>query len=145
MSEPQVEIMLAVNDPDNGNFTGKIEKVEFIIRAKDWTPAALELDNQFWPPATVVFKPPFKKHKRTYVKIGRRKYPIDGYGTWVGNWCWNVVVVSPYWAAKIANYLMEMKVDDEYKWAVESGWTELFEKWQRRELFTEEDFKETRE
>lgn len=133
--------MLAVND-DNGNFTGQIEQVEFLV-GSGLDAQALSLDNAFWPPATTAFKRLGKARPddpRETVKIGRLRFVIRGYATWVGNICWDAIRVSPATAAKIANYLRGMKVKEIQKWRPDSGWAELFEKYQQGKRLTREDF-----
>lgn len=63
------------NNPDNGQFVGKFESVRFrdvLIEG---------------PPTTIrdLGPTPFGRHAR----IGRCKYRIDSWTSWVGNWCWD--------------------------------------------------------
>lgn len=135
-----VTVMLACND-DHGTFTGQIEKVEFMVGV-GLDAMALCLDNQFWPPAVIAFKPlPDRVGPNTRrALIGRRIFPILGYQTWVGNWCWDAVGMTRATAAQLVNYLAGMKLRETRKWTPDQGWTELFEKYERGEAFTDADF-----
>lgn len=119
MSSPTWEIMLAVNDYRNGNFLGRVEKVELISR--DSSDIALELENHFSPPATIAFAV-----KGNKARIGRKMFAIKGYATWVGNWCWDAILVDAETAAAILNYLSSLKLHDQRKFTPQAGWTALW-------------------
>ena len=108
----RIQVLLLVNNPDNGLPLGYTECVDigsegmqlsgrklrcYVIRAKN-------------------------SHNLRFLRLGHISVRIDSYTRWAGNWCWDMVTVDAAGAAKIVNYLRRRQ------WEIESGWTSLFEK-----------------
>ena len=94
-----LRVMLACNDPDNGNWTGKADMVEI---------EGIELEGR----AVSVDHYPRKMRKALSgegietLRIGRCVVPSLGYRRWVGNWCWDCAHVRAMNALHILNYLV---------------------------------------
>lgn len=95
--------------------TGRIEAVHF--RGIDDT--YLELSAGIWPLSAC---PRFSRLDG-FVRISRRKFPIIGYSTWVGNWCWDSVSVTFEVGADLLNYLKSLG------WHCEGGTIHLGNIW----------------
>lgn len=127
-----VSIAFACNDPDTGNDTGKFSSVNI---GDD----LLELDNKFFPPKCPSLKIRFDVKQNGgfaaatgsgSVKISRRRFPIFGYKYGWGNWCWDLVIVTPETAIEIINYLKELDC-----FTCDSGETNFFNKFNSASSF----------
>lgn len=101
-----IPVMVQWNYWRNGNFQGRCEGVEINDQ--------LTLHN---------FDVPCKLGKNAIV-FGWRVFPIHGHREWVGNWCWDMVWMTPETAKKLIRYLAYLDADPE------SGETEAFEKFE---------------
>jgi len=95
--------MLATNDPDNGNDTGRVSCVEIHPSATERP--ALRLECVRHEPTCSVR---LSLEKVPYVRIGHKTFPIGGHRDWYGNWCWRAVWVRRDVAARMANHLRSM-------------------------------------
>lgn len=107
-------LMLAVNNPDNGCDSGRVCAITF--EYENSPDFALELED-----GDMVCR----RESDGSLRIGRRRFPIHGYATWVGNWCWDCARVTTETAQEIAEYLRASG-----KWHLLSGYEELFEAWE---------------
>jgi hypothetical protein len=123
-----VQIMLAVGD-EHGNPTGWVEKICFDGLDGD---TALELSYPFWPPSCspVCYHIPGEK----VIKFSRRKFHIEGYHTWVGNWCWDAVSCAPEVATALANYALKIG------FTPEGGWESIYRKIEAKEPIISRDW-----
>ena len=122
-----VSIVLCCNDPDNGMFNGRFCKVEI---GQD----VLTLDNQYWPPREPKLSYEFK-NDGAYgsvsgfgaepvvgrIKVSRQWFEVWGYKYGWGNWCWDLVLMTPEVTIDFVNYLKQLNV-----FQVESGETRWF-------------------
>jgi hypothetical protein len=107
-----VSIALCCNNPDNGTFRGKFDNVKI-------GEELLDLDNLYYPPKEPKLSYRFKTTQevrgfgpdgvRGHIKVSRRRFPIVGFKYGWGNWCWDLVVVTPEVAIQFINYLKELK------------------------------------
>lgn len=104
-----MHIMLAVNDPDNGCHSGYLRAVDFDDLLSVWA-----YDNAM----TCRY---ISDHK---LRIGRRVFPIQGYTTWVGNWCWDAISVDYDTANAIAEHIRNSG-----KFSPEQGVIEVWDAW----------------
>jgi len=118
------EIHLAVNDPENGNFHGSIEAIHLMARGEP--DIALELNNQFIPPAMIAFR-----RVGDRVRIGRKWFHIQDYLEWVGNWCWDMIITDAETAAAIMNYVCSLTLRGTKKFMPEAGWTSMWELYEK--------------
>lgn len=70
---------------------------------------------------------------KSAVHINQVRYPIRGYKPWVGNICWDAVVMTTEDAARLVNHLRELP-----HWSVFEGVCELFEAFQSKAEITAE-------
>lgn len=110
----RIDLMICVNDPDNGCDT---ERVDGIDVESEGTDQLLELRGQ--PLVCRTFQDP--GGKVVQLQIGRLKMPVYGYGSWVGNWCWDCARVDLADAVRVINYVQRRG------WDCEAGWTSLYE------------------
>jgi hypothetical protein len=113
-------IMLACNNPDNGEFTGECDFIEFDSGSGD-----IEIRMQ-GRSVTVNFER--KGHRDggpatgdCTLRVGRITIPALGYESWVGNWCWDEARVRHVFALKVLNYLIRRG------WHCEEGPSEFFD------------------
>lgn len=118
------EIHVAVNDPDNGMFLGRIEAIQLMARGV--FDIALSLDNQFIPPACIAFR-----RDGDRVRIGRKWFHIQNYREWVGNWCWDMLITDAETTAAILNHVCAMTLHGEKKFTPEAGWTSMWELYEK--------------
>ena len=128
MKPKTLTLMLCVNAPDNGNHTGRVEGIEFCVPGELDAPIKLESSYWDWGPACRWVD------SGKHLKISRRIFPIQGYSTRVGNWCWDAAIVTVETANQILAYLQSQhdRRGNPY-WTVDSGWTEIFDAWERKE------------
>jgi len=106
MPETLVRLHLCVNDPANGEFSGLCRE----ITLDDCELLTLE-------------SPYFDRHlrcaiERTYFRLGKSHcWQHHGHQTWIGNWCWDAVLVSPACAADVLNFCIRRR----YRWTVAGG------------------------
>lgn len=129
-----VSIALCCNDPDNGMFNGCFREVEI---GQD----VLTLGNQYWPPREPALSYKFKPDEgftgggfgaqpvTGHIKVSRRKFEVWGYKYGWGNWCWDLVLMTPEVTIDFVNYLKRLNV-----FQVESGETRWFNYFQAEGL-----------
>lgn len=108
-----VSIALCCNDPDNGNFLGRVVAMHI-------GDGLLDLSNNFWPPRGPKLRVSFdeKPYQDGFaaraghgsIKISHRVFQIFGYRSWWGNWCCDVVLVTPEVAIELVNYIITLDV-----------------------------------
>jgi hypothetical protein len=106
----EIQIMMATNDPDNGNFTGRCDAIDIAAPGAE---IVMELRSD--RPLSVT------RLGRRNLRLGHTSQRILGYSTWVGNWCWDMVTVDVRTAVKIINYLRQRG------WQCEAGERELYD------------------
>jgi len=109
-----LKVSFACNDPDNGNFTGEFEMIEF-----DSDDIELELYG-FESAVAVEFRP-------GSVKVGGVDYPTLGVVQhWAGNWCWDAVDMDVANARLLARALLSLGWKPE-QWATDGPLSALVE------------------
>lgn len=86
MSEDMVNVMLSVNG-EGGHPTGHVDAVHV-------DDGLLELEGEFLYPSDNPTCSVFTHNGVQKVRVGRRVWPIHGYNSWVGNWCWDEVTME---------------------------------------------------
>jgi len=131
-----IMVMLAVNDHRNGDHVGRLRAIKFSQRGES-TPL-LALDSYYLNSDGSRVYPACSYNQQTKrVQIGARRFEVMTYFNWVGNWCWDAVIVQPEVAARLFNYLCWCYHS---KFSAEGG-TELFgELWKTREFVTAREF-----
>ena len=121
-------LMLCVNDPNNGNHTGRVEGIEFCVPGE--LDAPIKLESSYWDWGPACRRVDGGKH----LKISRRTFPIRGYSTWVGNWCWDAAIVTVETANRILAYLQSQHDPrgNSY-WTVDHAYSEIYDAWEKGE------------
>lgn len=110
MNERPVSISLCCNNPDNGMFAGRVSRLEIGDNL-------LELENTAGRDPSLRYD--FKTEGSNgfaaaravgSVKISRCNFPIIGYKYGWGNWCWDLVLVSPEVAVDVINYCRHLNI-----------------------------------
>lgn len=112
-----LQIMLACNDPNTGNHLGQVDQIEvpdYILQAEG-PPVSCELLDSW------------------RLELAGHTYKLKGYGTWVGNWCWDCATLPSVYVAEILKHLRSLG------WSVIEAENSLFEKWQAGERITAGD------
>ena len=107
-----VSVSLCCNNPDTGMFNGSFCSVHL------GTEELLNLENKFWPPdepklsyhfeITVQARGWSASRVEGHIKVAEREFPVIGYKYGWGNWCWDLVVMTPATAIEFINYLKEL-------------------------------------
>ena len=126
---PNVVVMLACNDPDNGVHTGYCDAVELLPRWRDGDPL-LKLDGVPWrcQCQAITAKERVWCAGTGYeglLRFGRLRVPYLDAQSWVGNWCWDAVVLHVEHAAILVATLCASP-----RWGIEEGASVLYDAWQ---------------
>ena len=102
-----VSIMMLCNDGDNGMFTGICEAVDIgdsllRLRSKYLNPKSPRLSYDFEQGPSNGFEASTAIGK---IRISRRAFSIHGYKYGFGNWCWDLVIMTPATALEFPDYL----------------------------------------
>ena len=106
-----IRILLAVNNPDNGVHSGYLRAVDFGDLLSVWA-----YDN--------AMTCRLERLGIDRLRIGRKTFPIMDYHTWVGDRCWDAVVVD----GDVANAIAE-HVRKSGKFNPEMGVIEIWNAW----------------
>lgn len=122
VSKTSVVVMLAVNDPNNGNFADECTAVEI---------ADLITVYERGEPLPVAIVPD-QTRTRSVVQagvlvVGDGRYRYWDYKYWVGNWCWDAVRMKVDAAARLLEQLRTKG------WSYDEAETSLAEAWEKGE------------
>lgn len=86
----KVRIDFACNDPDNGNFAGKVWQAAISVPSKRGPSDQVELETQFGEERsfTIVRTPDDEEHEGE-IRMHRIRVPFESRIYWLGNWCWD--------------------------------------------------------
>lgn len=115
-----IPVMLCINDPNNGLGEGRVRAIEVGSRERGDLFLSFETDD----PGPVC-RLRFEDSTAVRVRISRHEYPIEAYRQWVGNWCWDCVLMRPRAVARLLNDLYAAQ-----RWTLDEGFTEWWEYWQ---------------
>ncbi len=120
---PIVCLSFCCNNANTGRFEGRFSAVHI-------GDGLMSLESKYWPPDG----PKLAYHFRVadtggwgaspaqgHVKISRRTFDVLGYKWGWGNWCWDLLVVTPEVAEAIIDYLKTLDC-----FACESGMCDFF-------------------
>jgi hypothetical protein len=122
-----IGVMLCCNDPDTGNFTGKLEGIEV---SGDDGDRLMSFEKRW-----LDVKPSVQSDDKTWLRVGRCKYKIISYSRHVGNFCWDMALMDRTNAAKLLNDLHKSE-----NWSLQEGYTDLWKKWYYGVRFRAQDF-----
>ena len=117
-----VRIMLATNDHQNGQPTGRVDALQILD--------IISLEAPDPPPDCVIY--PYQKPP--HFEIDGAPYCIVGYASWVGSWCWDAVTVSDDDAVDILDRLRKTE-----RWTITEADPTVYRKWERGEKIVAED------
>jgi len=100
---------LCVNDPDNGQPSGRVVGVDILLGSDILDTLELRGD----PLAernnpTCSIDPTMDR-----IRVGRRIYRVFGYKAWVGNWCWDEVTMHRAEICALIQQLLDRGFDIE--------------------------------
>ena len=127
-----ITVSFACNDPNNGNFLGRFDRLEV-----DAGELHIELEGE--RTVEVDFDFPILGGGGK-VQVGRFKIPGLAYKDWYGNWCWNAASFTWVEALRIINYLGSLK-----GWRMTEGPSDLFEAFNERQEITPMEWKANNE
>lgn len=116
-----VRLDFCCNDPDNGQFAGRIAGVQL-------PDMDLELA------ADDMVGPVFRLLPADRMRVGRRVFRWEWSKEWFGNWCWNAYYVEPAVAVELLASL-----HGSGRFHVECGEERLFAHWKDRRPFDAAD------
>lgn len=105
------QVMLCVNNPDNGMPTRYVHALEIC-------------GGQF----TAWRNIKWGVKDRRMLNIGRLRVPIISFTDWVGNWCWSCALVSGPVAGRILRWIFDHRDD----WCCVEAPCAMYEKFNRR-------------
>jgi hypothetical protein len=120
-----VRLYLAVNDHRNGEPTGRIRALDILD--------VISLEAPEPPPTCVIY--PYRTPP--HLEIDGYPYWIEGYTSWVGNWCWDAVTVSDDDAVDILDRLRKTE-----RWTITEGERGVYGKWKRGEKILAADLRD---
>lgn len=120
-----ITLNFACNDPDNGNFTGRFDRMEV-----DGGDLHMEFECGCHPSQGVRIR--FEE----VAKIGRKKIQYLQYKNWYGNWCWDAIWVRWPEALEVINYVGTLK-----HWRMVDGPSSLFEAFNDRHVITPQEWR----
>ena len=125
-------VMLCCNDPDTGNFAGRLEAIDVADNLR------LESKRHDWSPRLRLI---VKDGRYTALSVSNRHFPIRDYQQHVGNWCWNRARMD---GAAVLDMLNWLKVRGWY--SCDEAEESLYDRWHTSwhsddGRFTDEDLK----
>ena len=120
MAVPLISIHMACNDPDNGDFAGRVAQISV-------ESDALELTARGWGITTFRGCPKLREDTRGGRKVfylAGKPWQYERRQSWVGNWCWDGYAVTVPVANKFLAWLHRRQL-----FQCEGGWVELCEAW----------------
>ena len=123
-----ITLNFACNDPDNGNFIGRFDRM-------DVDAGTLHMELEGGSESIISFDFPIRGGYGT-VKIGDREWTGLYYREWYGNWCWNAAGFTWVEALEIINHLGATG-----EWRITDGPSALFEAFNERSQITPMEWK----
>lgn len=86
----RVRIDFACNDPDNGDFAGKVWQAAITVPSKHGPSEQIELETKSGADRrfTILRTPDDVKHEGE-IRMHRVRIPFETRIYWIGNWCWD--------------------------------------------------------
>lgn len=116
MSDQLVSIHMACNNPDNGDFVGRVCQIEL-------PDGALELTAKAWNITSMRGCPKLRENGN-YMIFAGKVWPFVRRRSWVGNWCWDGYTMTESVATGFMVWLHSRGL-----FHCEGGWLELCEAW----------------
>ena len=128
----RILVMLCCNHYRNGVFNGRLCGVDFGHELLEVVCSDLRGDRMrySWSEMT-------QGSGKIHLK-GHKEFCFSGHREWVGNWCWDGVMMSLTEAARLANHLKTL-----HWWHCDAAEESMYEKWNDKGYqFKPEDFRE---
>jgi hypothetical protein len=120
-----MNIHLACNDPNNGNFAGEFFAIE--VDAGDGEESLLTIDNPLSPLPMKIDREQRRLH------IGHMKIHYTYSRDWYGNWCWNMYEIETRDVLRIIAYVRK------HHWVISDGYEKIVNRWDDGLPIREED------
>lgn len=111
-----VSIHMACNDPDNGNFAGRVCQIALPDNA-------LELTANAWEITSYRGCPKLREDGDRFFLAGK-PWQFRRRKSWIGNWCWDGYALTPEVATEFMKWLHKRGL-----FHCEGGWVELCDAW----------------
>jgi hypothetical protein len=114
---------MACNDPDNGDFTGRVCQISLpdsmlYLTARAWSITSMrgcpKLNDNWQSVGTPEFR------------FAGKRWPFFKRRSWVGNWCWDSFSMTTDTATEFLIWLHRRDL-----FQCEGGWTEMADAWEK--------------
>ena len=129
MTAPYVSIHLCCNRVEDGEPGAGLTKIEFHPPGAAGD-ACLSLETQFSGSDFGLSPVCTCSYANGRLRLGRRTFPVRGYQTWAGNWCWDMAHVDPAVANAILRHVRSLAVKGRPSLRPDQGWEELWDAYQ---------------
>ncbi len=122
MPVPMVQIHMACNNPDNGDFAGRVAQI-------DVQSGALELTARGWSITSFRGCPKHREDTsrgRHVIYLAGKPFQYHARKSWIGNWCWDGYSFTAHVATNFLVWLHRRAL-----FRCEGGWVELCEAWDK--------------
>jgi hypothetical protein len=127
----QIPVHLCCNDPDNGNFSGRVWSMEIGPNMEFESRRWWSFQRGPWGPCLR-----YLWGDRPRIVIAGRHFPITFHKEWYGNWCWDLVHMPGEAVLELLNWAKFRK------WFTCScGETRLFNWYANGQQFTDQDLR----
>lgn len=103
-----IRVSFACNDPSNGNWSGRVEKIE--IHGHYGCDIALESrvegGSAFSLVESLLARHRGGREDRTF-RISGTAFPCFGWTSWYGNWCWDMTRMSAIEVIRLIHFLRD--------------------------------------
>lgn len=116
MGKHVMAVDMACNDPDNGDFVGRVCQISLSDGRPDLTAKA-------WTIMSYRGCPKLREEPNTLMLSGK-SWPFIRRQSWHGNWCWDRYVME---TSNVTEFLKWLHARDLF--VCEGGWSDLYDAW----------------
>lgn len=128
-SRELIAVHLCCNDPDNGNFAGRLYALE--------VGPNMEFGSKVWPPSACPRLRYIIEDGTTIgVAIAGKHFPITFIKNWYGNWCWDLVKMEGRYVLDLLNWPRLRRWFE-----IEEAEVRLFNWWKAGREWTDQDLR----
>ena len=120
MTLPLISIHMACNNPDNGDFAGRVAQISLDNECLQFTARAWTITSLRRCPK---LREDTERGKRVFYFAGK-PWQFERRNSWIGNWCWDGYAVTVPVAEAFLAWLRKRDL-----FQCEGGWCELTEAW----------------
>lgn len=125
----RIPVMLCCNDPDNGNFADRLSALEIGPNMSFHSTAYYESREARMRWLT-------KDHVTHGIAIAGKHFPIVGYRSWVGNWCWDMAMMEGRTVLELLNWPRLRRFFE-----ISEAEQRLFNWWKAGQQWTDQDLR----